>query len=158
VKDATGQSFADAHVSDQIGEAWPDLLLQPGSPHCTPCTTLRRLGGWDTVQAYGRGLQIDTDIVLASPFQNSCDSWLWTPYTSLSRSLPLTATPNGPHGVMERTCTRIPPCVFQSDCDVRFGSLADILTSPRHVRFTPTHSGQKTDEMVFTDATRGLGA
>ena len=47
----------------------PDLLLQPGSPHYTPCTTPHRPMDLGTFRADGHALQIDTDIVLALPFQ-----------------------------------------------------------------------------------------
>ena len=50
-----------------------DLLLRPGSPHYTPCTTPHRPMDLGTFRADGRALQIDTDIVLALPFQNSYD-------------------------------------------------------------------------------------
>ena len=93
MKDATGQSLAYVYVTDHNEAVLPDLLLQPGSPHYTPCTTPHRLMGWGTFRADGRALQIDTDIVLALSFQTpGYILRLWTLCTPLSRSLPLTAT------------------------------------------------------------------
>jgi hypothetical protein len=57
-------------LSNPNGEAWPDLLLLPGSPRCTPCIAPRRLPDGDTFRAYGRALLIDTDIGLALPFHS----------------------------------------------------------------------------------------
>src|SRR6187431_3315422 len=41
------------------------------------------------------------------------------------------------HGVV--AASRSPRAAFGANSDVCFGSLADILTSPRHVRFTPNN-------------------
>ena len=54
--------------TDQNEAVLPDLLLQPGSPHYTPCTTPHRPMDLGTFRADDRALQIDTDIVLALPF------------------------------------------------------------------------------------------
>jgi hypothetical protein len=58
----------ESNFTNLSGEAWSDLLRQPGSLHCIPCTTHRPLLDWDTFRDDDRALRIGTDIFLAPPF------------------------------------------------------------------------------------------